>query len=399
VTTFAPRTADEVTDAVRRAVAAGEALEVIAAGTKRGLGRPVQAPHRLDVSGLTGVVSYEPAELVLTARPGTPMAEIEALLAAHSQCLAFEPPNLAALFGERPGGTLGGLVSAGLSGPRRVKAGAARDHVLGIAAVSGRGEAFVAGGKVVKNVTGYDLPKLITGAYGTLGVLTEITLKVLPAPEDARTLILHALSVREAVRAMTGALQLPMEISAACHLPGERDAESTTAFRLEGFTPSVTARLATLSERFGLGGSRTVLEREASLEFWREVRDVTRFAAAPNEREVWRLSIPPAAGADVVERVQRAIPEVRTFLDWGGGLIWAQLPATSNEAHAHASSIRGALGATGGHATLVRASTSVRASTDVFHPQAAALAALSKRVKAQFDPSRVLNPGRLYADS
>jgi glycolate dehydrogenase FAD-binding subunit len=399
VTTFAPRTADEVTDAVRWALAAGEALEVVAAGTKRSLGRPVGAPHRLEGSALSGVVSYEPAELVLTACPGTPMVEIEAALAECSQCLAFEPPDYAALLGgESSAGTLGGAVAAGLSGPRRMKAGAARDHVLGIAAVSGRGERFVAGGKVVKNVTGYDLPKLMTGSYGTLAVLTEITLKVLPVAEDASTLIVGGLTTRAAVQAMVGVLQSPLEVSGACHFPRDGGADSTTAFRLEGFTPSVEFRLGTLRQQLGHSGPLRVLERDETTEFWRQVRDVKHFAThSEAERVVWRLSVPPAASADVLERIEQTIPGARAFLDWGGGLMWVQLAPLDGTAHALL--IRAALGASGGHATLIRAPASMRATTEVFHPQPVALAALSKRVKAQFDPANVLNPGRMYADS
>jgi glycolate dehydrogenase FAD-binding subunit len=396
VTTFAPRTAAEVTDALRWALAAGEAFEVVSAGTKRALGRPVQAPHRLEISGLSGIVSYEPSELVLTVRAGTSLREIEQALTERSQCLAFEPPDYSALLGAaRSGGTIGGVVAAGLSGPRRMKAGAARDHVLGMAAVSGRGEAFVAGGKVVKNVTGYDLPKLMTGSYGTLAVLTEITLKVLPAPEDVRTVSVRGLDTRSAVRMMIEVLQLPLEVSGACHFPQEQGDESITAFRLEGFTPSVVFRLDDLTRRLGQLGSIGALERDESVDFWRRVRDVQRFEASQHEAStapmVWRLSVPPAASADVLERIGRAAPGARAFLDWGGGLIWLQSPA------AEARDIRGALGETGGHATLIRAPAEVRSSTEVFHPQAEALAALSQRVKHQFDPQRVLNPGRLYA--
>jgi glycolate oxidase FAD binding subunit len=186
-----------------------------------------------------------------------------------------------------------------------------------------------------------------------------------------------------------------MEVSGACYLPAEASTGSRTAFRLEGFIPSVEARLATLSQHLGTGGSLSVLGRDESVEFWRQVRDVEPFTVpAHAQRDVWRLSVPPAASADVVERIERAIPGVRSFMDWGGGLIWVQVPSS-----AHAQAIRAALGATGGHATLIRAAAQVRASTEVFHPQAKALAALSKRVKAQFDPSRVLNPGRMYADT
>ena len=396
MTTFAPRTADEVTDAVRWALGAGEAFEVAGAGTKRALGRPVQAPHRLEVSGLSGIVSYEPSELVLTVLAGTPMQEIEAALAERSQCLAFEPPDYSALLGSaRSAGTIGGVVAAGLSGPRRMKAGGARDHVLGMAAVSGRGEAFVAGGKVVKNVTGYDLPKLMTGSYGTLAVLTEITLKVLPAAEDVQTVIVRGLDARAAVRVMIDVLQLPLEVSGACHFPREQGEESTTAFRLEGFTPSVVFRLVELSRRLGTHGPVSALERDESAEFWRRVRDVQRFEARSDGAGavpmVWRLSVPPAASADVLERIGHAISDARAFFDWGGGLLWVQAAAAA------ARDIRGALGDTGGHATLIRAPAEVRSNTEVFHPQAAPLAALSQRVKAQFDPTGLLNPGRMYA--
>ena len=430
MTTFSPRSASEVTDALRWALAAGEAFDVVCNGSKRALGRPSQAPHLLDVSAISGIVNYEPAELILTARPGTPRGVIEEALAEKGQCLAFEPPDFSPLLAASSAGTLGGIIAAGLSGPRRVKAGAARDHVLGIAAVSGRGEAFVGGGKVVKNVTGYDMPKLMTGSYGTLVVLTEVTVKVLPAAEDVRTLLVHGLGAKEAVRSMTGVLQSAVDASGACYLPAElvpagisSGGGSVTAFRVEGFRPSVEFRLTRLRAQLEGAGSLTVLDRETSVEFWHGVRDVMPFAgtggsevgrqsdaasggatgvslsAARDDaaRIVWRLSVPPAEGANVVERIERAVPGAQAFLDWGGGLIWVQLP-DGVSADAHVRVVREAIGPTGGHATLIRAPDSVRAMVDVFQPQPAALAALSKRVKAQFDPSRVLNPGRMYAE-
>jgi glycolate oxidase FAD binding subunit len=412
---------------------------VVGRGSKRALGRPVQAANVLDVSALSGIVSYEPAELVLTARAGTPMNEIEAALAEHGQCLAFEPPDLSALLnagrelpaaqaadfpsrvgeaGAAPasedrrelgaanfsawsavttGGTLGGIVATGLSGPRRFKAGAVRDHVLGIAAVSGRGEAFVGGGKVVKNVTGYDIPKLMTGSYGTLAVLTEITVKVLPRAQDQTTVLLNGLSLRDAVRVMTGVLQSAVDVSGACHLPAGIDLPAmypgvaTTAFRLEGFTPSVESRLRSLCEHLQAEGASTTLDHEASVAFWYAVRDISPFVAASNG-SVWRLSVPPAAAAEVAERIESVLPGAKMFLDWGGGLIWV-----ATDAAAHAVRIRETLGETGGHATLIRAPALVRANVEVFQPQSSGVAALSKRVKTQFDPAGVLNPGRMYA--
>ena len=425
------------------ALAAREALEIVGSGSKRSLGRPMNAAHLLDVSALCGIVSYEPEELILTALAGTPMALIEAALTEHSQYLACEPPDLSLLLGQprlaesnemRVGGTLGGVVATGLSGPRRFKAGGVRDHVLGMAAVSGRGEAFVGGGKVVKNVTGYDIPKLMTGSHGTLVALTEITMKVLPAPEYETTLIVHGLGVAEAVRAMTAVQQTSLDVSGASYLPagivvpGKPSDVSVTAFRLEGFEPSVEFRRRALREQLAGASSvsgtlsRPAIEGfrisfdevseqvgEAGAVFWRAVRDVQPFVDFSGDT-VWRLSVPPTASVSVVERIERVFPHARWFLDWGGGLIWLAVSATDSlqaaqalggsstfgERH-QAARVRAALGDTGGHATLIRAPEGVRAEVEVFHPQSAVVAALSKRVKAQFDPASVLNPGRMYA--
>jgi glycolate oxidase FAD binding subunit len=399
VTQLVPRNAEEVVDAVRWAMSAGEAFEVVGSGTRRGLGRPVDAPHVLDVSALRGVIAYEPEELILTALPGTSLEEIEALLAARKQCLAFEPPYLTGV------GTLGGAVSTGLSGPRRPKAGAVRDHVLGVTAVSGRGELFKAGGKVVKNVTGYDLPKLITGSYGTLVVITELTVKVLPAQEDTRTLIVGGQTLPDAVRTMKRVLQSTADVSAACYLPrdvaiaGVAASTPATAFRFEGVGPSVEFRLSRLREQLASEGSMTLLDLESSLAFWRAVRDVAPFAG-DSDKGLWRISSPPALGAEVLAALQTSLPGSRAFLDWGGGLLWLQSAGNADLSSTLEceQKIRAVLAEHGGHATLVRAPAEVRRQVNVFQPQAAPLAALSKRVKQQFDPKRVLNPGRMYAD-
>ena len=396
MTTLAPRTAEEVTDAVRWALSTGEPLEIIGAGTRRMLGRPVDTPHVLNLAALRGVLAYEPEELILTALPATPLAEIEALLVTRNQCLAFEPPD--------PGGaTLGGTVAIGYSGPRRPKSGAVRDHLLGLTAVSGRGEFFKAGGKVVKNVTGYDLPKLLTGSWGTLAVLTELTVKVLPAPDDTRTLLIHGQTAADSVRTMTGVLQSTADTSASCYLPdgivvpGKPPGTSTTAFRLEGVRPSVEFRLSRLQDQMRDKGALAVLDRERSLHFWRAIRDVTPFAADA-ARTLWRISVPPAQGADVLARIVKGLPGAQAFLDWGGGLIWLQ-PAGSADIPgtlACEQKIRTAVAPTHGHATLIRASADVRRTVNVFQPQPEALAALCARVNGQFDPKQVLNPGRMY---
>ncbi|MBY6264589.1 glycolate oxidase subunit GlcE [Azospirillum sp. 412522] len=387
VTILKPENAAQAADAVRWALSAGEPLEILGSGSRRGLGRPVQAGHALDLSGLSGVVAYEPEELVLTALAGTPMDVIRALLAERGQHLAFEPPE---------GGTLGGLVASGLAGPRRISAGSARDHTLGIAGVSGRAEAYKGGGKVVKNVTGYDVPKLMAGSFGTLTALTEITVKVLPAPEDSATLLLFGLDDAAAVAMLDRALRSPYEVSGAAHLPAGIAVRSglsavsgaggaVTLVRLEGFGPSVAARVTMLREELR---ADAVLGRDESLAVWREVRD-GEWLGAGTESHLWKLSVPPSAGPSTVEAIRRTL-DVEVFYDWGGGLAWLAAPPDSGAA------IRAALSA-GGHATLVRAPEPVRAATDVFQPLPGPLMALSRRVKESFDPQGILNPGRMYA--
>ena len=330
-----PRSEAELVDAVVAAVSAGRTIEVVGGGALAGFGRPVDAACRLDVSGLTGIVSFEPEELVVTVRAGTLLDELERRLAVEAQCLAFEPPDLGPLLGVAPGrATVGGIVSAGFSGPRRFTAGAVRDHVLGARAVSGRGELFVCGGRVVKNVTGYDLPKLLVGSFGTLAVLSEVTLKVVPAPAETRTLLLAGLLPDAAVEVMTRALHTAAAVSGACHLPddvrgpvmpgvaGIAAGSPLTALRLEGSPVSVNARLAMLRQLLP-GAGHEVLDRDASVQFWRGVDDVAPFA--DGDRIVWRLSVPPARGGGVLQRALAGLRGARAFLDWAGGLVWLEL--------------------------------------------------------------------------
>jgi glycolate oxidase FAD binding subunit len=399
-----PADAAQVLDAVAWAAAEESPLEVVGRGSKRAFGRTVEAAHRLDVSGLGGIEMYEKSELVMSARPGTPLAEVEAALAAEGQQLGFEPPDLGPLFGApRGAGTIGGVFACNLSGPRRVKAGAARDHFLGVHAVTGRGEAIKAGGRVVKNVTGYDLCKLFAGAYGTLAVMTELTFKVVPAPEKTRTVLVFGLDDAGAARAMSAALTSPHEVSAAAHLPAKLAARSgvdrvagaraaVTAVRAEGPAPSAEHRCQALRELMGDLGEVEELHGRDSAVWWREVRDVAPFVGGDG-RAVWRLSVPPTAGAEVVARVA-AEAEAEAYYDWGGGLVWLSL---AGDGDGGAALVRAAVAEASGHATLVRAEAGLRGAVEVFQPQAGPLAALTRRVKESFDPRRVLNPGRMYA--
>lgn len=406
--TLKPETSDQVIEAIRGSLAEQQALDVVAGGSKARLGRPPQARHRLDVSALSGIVQYEPEELVLTARAGTPIAEIEAAMAAERQQLAFEPPNLGALLETaRPAGdgTLGGAIACNASGPRRIKAGAARDHVLGFSAVSGRGEAFKSGGRVVKNVTGFDLSKLIAGSFGTLAVMTEVSVRALPAPADTQTLLLLDASDAEAVRAMTLALQTPCEVSGAAHLPRVVAAKSmvaavfdaggpVTAIRLEGAARSVGSRVAVLRTLLAPLGLIRVIGKAELAALWAEIRDVWYFLDVP-DWQVWRLSVPPAAGATVAHSLLHQRGGL-AYYDWGGGLIWLALPPTDDARHGI---VRAAMAACGGDATLIRAEPLVRAHVPVFQPRSDALTDLAARVKQGFDPHHVLNPGRMYPGS
>jgi len=385
--TIKPRSPEELRQAVEWALNDGKTLDVRGSGSKIALGKPMDCDQLLDLSGISGIVDYAPEELVVTLRAGTPMRDVEALLAQRNQMLAFEPPDLGPLLGREAGqGTLVGAVMGNLAGPRRLSAGAARDHLLGFSGVNGRGEIFKSGGKVMKNVTGYDLSKLLAGSWGTLAVLDQVSVKVLPAPDQTRTLMLLGLADEAAVKAMCAALGSPHEVSGAAHLPGR------TALRIEGVAPSVEARSKALRELMTETGAR--MEELGTLEsrtFWREVRDVAPLKAAIDS-VVWKISCPPTEGPAIVARINAQRPAAEAFYDWSGGLIWLTLPASADADHAI---VRGAIGAKGGHATLIRASEQVRAAVPVFQPQPAALAALSSRVKESFDPKRLFNPGRM----
>jgi len=400
-----PRDAAEVELAIQWALANGKTLELVGGGSKRTIGRAAQWDATLDLSALCGVTLYEPAELVLSAKAGTSLAEIEALAAAHAQQLAFEPMDYGPLLGTAASaGTIGGALAANLSGPRRIKAGAARDHFLGVSAVSGRGETFKSGGRVVKNVTGYDLCKLLAGSWGTLAAMTDVTVKTLPRAETEETILVLNLSEAAAGRLMAAAMGSFADASAAAHLPAAaagRIAEiasarvPVTAFRLEGVAPSIAHRKGVLEKLVAPLGTSGTLAETSSRAFWRAVRDVAPFAAAgpAGTRHVWRLSTAPASGAEVGGTLA-AKAGAEIMYDWAGGLVWAALPAAHD---AGANLVRATIAAAGGHATLIRAPAAVRASVAVFTPEPAALAALTKRVRESFDPQGVLNAGRMWA--
>jgi glycolate oxidase FAD binding subunit len=344
---------------------------------------------------------YEPEELVMTAAAGTPLREIEAELAESRQELAFEPADYGAILGGEPGRqTIGGVFACNLSGPRRMRTGAARDHLLGLRCVTGLGQSIKTGGRVVKNVTGYDLCKLLTGSYGTLAVLTELTFKVMPRAETEATLLLWGLPETDLLAILRRAVGSSHDVSAAACLPALAAGRSATdalhmgrtlaALRLEGPGPSVDYRLQRLEEELAAPGLELGrLGEQDSRTLWREVRDVRLI---PQGRPLWRLSIAPADAAELAAWAAEFAPE--RYWDWAGGLLWlSPKPAWADAAQ----TVRNALEGRGGHATLIRADEHTRARVPVFQPQPEPLAALTRRVKASFDPKGVLNPGRMYA--
>jgi len=401
--TLKPETAEHLLDALKWAVAEKSSLDVRGNGTKQGFGRPMRTTHRLDLSGLSGIKVYEPHELFMTALAGTPVADIEAALRQNNQQMAFEPADLGPLLGVAEGtGTIGGVIACNLAGPRRIQAGAARDHFLGFNAVSGRGEVFKSGGTVVKNVTGFDLSKLIAGSFGTLAVMTEATFKVLPAAEKTRTVLALGLTDTQAMKAMSQALGSVNDVSGAAHLSAAQAARSgvsyvsgagqaVTAVRVEGPGPSVEHRCQAIRRLWADKGAQLEeLHSQNSASLWKEIRDL-RLLDAAEGKQVWRVSIPPMEGAGVGRELLGATGG-EVFYDWGGGLIWLAHDVHPDANHEQ---VRAAVAKAGGHATLIRADADVRGQVPVFEPQPGPLAGITRRVKQGFDPEGVLNPGRM----
>ena len=387
-----PNDEAELADVVAHAAVRRTPLAVAGGATKIGLGRPMQTAATVSTAAMAGITLYEPAELVVSARAGTLVAEIEAALAANGQCLAFEPPDWRHLYGTTGAPTIGGVAAANLSGPRRIQAGAARDGLIGVRAVAGTGEVIKSGGRVMKNVTGYDLVKFLAGSYGTLAVLSEVSFKVQPSAETEATLALAGLDDASAVAALSAALGSPWSVTGAAHLPAANGDLARTLVRIEGFAESVSARSAKLSALLAEFAGAEILSAATSSAIWRAVRDVGALGAPPGA-PVWRVSVRPGDGPAVADAARRAF-DARILYDWGGGLVWIAGGAGGD---AGASVVRSAVKSVGGHATLVRAPDAVRLSVDVFEPPAPPVMDLTRRLKATFDPAGILNPGRMYA--
>jgi len=362
---------------------------VIRGGGTRSLHAAPEGADVLSARGLSGIVAYNPAEMTMTVRAGTPLEAVEAALAEKRQMLAFEPPDLRGVLGSSGIPTIGGVFSTNASGPRRLTAGAARDSLLGLRFVNGRGEVVKAGGRVMKNVTGLDLVKLLAGSHGSLALITEVTFRLLPVPETAVTILVSGLNDAEAAAAMATAMSMSVEVSGAAHLPesvrgrfagGALPDGAATVLRLEGLSASVEVRAQKLAAAMAGFGPVARLDAEVTARLWREIRDGAPYADG-TARPLWRVSVAPTAGQQLVAAL-RLETGVDAFYDWQGGLVWLRM-----EADPEAELLRRYVKAVGGgHATLLRARPEVLAAGEVFQPQAEAVAALQGRVKASFDP-------------
>ena len=398
----APDTVEELAYLVAEAADTRTPLEVMGRGTKREVGRPVQYGAVLSTENLTGIQLYEPSELVLVARAGTPIAQIEQALTEHDQEMPFEPIDLGPVLGFGRGqGTVGGMVATNFSGSRRILSGSVRDHVLGVQAVNGSGETIRAGGRVMKNVTGYDLSRALSGSWGTLAVMTEVAIKVLPAPREVRTVLCFGLADPNGIEALCLAMGTPFEVSGTVHMHAElaerlSDQEianagaSVTAIRVENFPASARYRSSRLKQMLQAYAPALELDTLRSRAFWDEIRTLKMFQKA--ERPLWRISTVPTAAAKLVHNLARKI-DVRVLYDWSGGLVWLETPPISD---AGAVEIRRNLAEIGGHATLIRAEAPARAAIDVFQPLDKPVMALTASLKRAFDPVGILNPGRMY---
>ncbi len=370
-----PKTETELAEIIR---AANAPLNIRGGGT-RPIGHAVQG-EVLSTSAMTGIELYEPGALTLVVRTGTPVTEIEKALDAEGQRLAFEPMDHRGLLGTTGTPTIGGVVAANVSGPRRIQVGATRDFLLGVRFVDGTGQVISNGGRVMKNVTGYDLVKLMAGSHGTLGMLTEVSLKVLPKSQATGVLLFEGLSDADAVAALSKALSSPYEVTGAAHLQKGMDGAPVTMIRLEGFENSVAYRGAELTKllaNFGTPAFETDATKTA--EGWAYVRDVIPFHDC--DGAVWRLSVKPTDAPGIVAN----LPGCEALYDWGGGLIWLLVPSGTGVT---GTDVRAVLSSTGGHATLIRGQNA-----QVFHPQPAPLAQLHDGLRSKFDPKSILNPG------
>lgn len=392
-----PKSEAELAEIVKHAYAKNIKLEIKGGGT-RPIGNPVIADKVLSTSKLSNISLYEPGALTIVASAGATLEQVKKLLAKEGQHLPFEPTDFTKLLKTKGSPTIGSVVTTANSGPRRIQVGAARDALIGVRFVNGEGDIIKNGGRVMKNVTGYDLVKLMAGSYGTLGVLTEVSFKILPKPETAACILIHGLNEPAAISVLAKALGSPFDISGAAHTPAGLDGKPVTMIRIEGFEKSVAYRaeqLKILIAPLLPADAEIVLETKAAniAAGWKWVSDVEPFAE--KQGAVWKLSVKPSDGPKLVEKVSNQI-DCKALYDWGGGLIWLLVPDAE---FASESLIREIVGSFNGHATLIRASEDVRSQVEAFQPEHSTIQNLSEKLRLQLDPKGILNPGKMLRRS
>ncbi len=369
-TVLTPDTEQQLAEMVRAAHAQRTRLAIRGGGT-RPYGNPVRADAVLQTSGLSGITLYDPGALTLVARAGTPLAEVEAALAAEGQMLPFEPMDHQGILGTTGTPTIGGVVATNASGPRRLKVGACRDSLIGVRFVTGEGHVVKNGGRVMKNVTGYDLVKLMAGSHGTLGVLSEVSFKVLPKPQSVATLVWSGLDDGAAVALLAAAMRSPYDVSGAAHDP----ASGRTLVRIEGLEQSVSYRAQALSQDLSSRGAAQIIEDDSAA-IWADIRDARPLC--DGQGDIWRICVKPSDGP----RVVAAAGGHPALYDWQGGLVWLRMP--------QGTVLRDRIAEYPGHATLMRG-TDKRA----FQPEPMPVARLSQGLRTQFDPRGILNSGKM----
>lgn len=392
-----PASEEALCDLVKSAIGNKKTIKISGGGT-RPIGNRVSTNLVVNTSEISGVTIFEPGALTLVARAGTSLDEIQKLLATENQHLPFEPADYRGLLGTKGKSTIGGVIAAGVSGPRRIQVGAARDALIGVRFINGEGVAIKNGGRVMKNVTGYDLVKLMAGSHGTLGILSEVSFKVLPMVEKFNTLLVRGLNDVDATKVMSKALGSPFDISGAAHLPNDTANTSTTLIRVEGFEKSVAYRTKQLKELISSQvGSSVLIDVETnakkSATLWQSVRDVKPFHGI--DTAVWKIAVKPTDGPKIVAAIQSKIP-AKAVYDWGGGLVWLSLDHGNL---ASAKLVRDVVNGVQGHATLMRANELTHNGVEAFHPQLPRLAQILRQVRAQFDPHGIFNPSLMEKTS
>jgi len=403
-----PTKEKEVKDIIKQFYKSNIPIEIIGSNSKKQIGRLLQCAKTLSLSKLNGIVEYLPSELYIKVKAGTSINNIENELKKNNQQLSFEPIDFGYLFmGKSNYGTAGGQVACNISGPRRFKSGSIRDHVLGFRAVNGRGEIIKSGGTVVKNVTGYDLSKLICGSYGTLVAITEITFKVMPAPEENKTLVIHNLNLNQAADLLDKAMSSSNDISGASFLPIDpeckkcemnisktfmlndlKDNGSITAMRLEGLKRSVDQRINNLCEELKISNyDISVIENLQSEIFWKKIKNLEFFSLTKNN--IFRIVIPPTECVQLINELPR---KFKFYLDWGGALIWMEACELSEQMF---ESIRKKVVRHKGYISMIKNSDFLPFVEDVFTISLDRFN-ISQSIKKSFDPKKILNPGKMY---